>query len=140
MIYDCFTFFNEFDILEIRLHEMDSWVDRFVLVESAETFSGIAKPLWFDENKHRFEDFLPKIDHVIAPVVSKSTDAWARQEGQRDCAKKMLASCADDDLILIGDVDEIVRGRDFVECQGGRKNMTTFLHRNYLHSYYQTAH
>lgn len=133
MIYDCFTFFNEFDLLEIRLHELNPWVDRFVLVECAETFSGEPKPLWFDENKHRFEDFLPKIEHVIAPVVSKSTDAWDRQEGQRDCAKKVLTSCADSDLILIGDVDEIVRGRDFVECQGARWNMTTFIHRNYFY-------
>ena len=54
MIYDCFTFFNEFDILEIRLHEMNPWVDRFVLVESAETFSGNPKPLWFEENKQQW--------------------------------------------------------------------------------------
>lgn len=57
MIVDCFTFFNEFDILEIRLHEMDPWVDLFVLVESAETFSGNSKPLWFEENQHRFKSF-----------------------------------------------------------------------------------
>ena len=50
MLYDCFTFFNELDILEIRLNEMAPVVDRFVLVEARKTFQGADKPLYFEEN------------------------------------------------------------------------------------------
>ena len=38
MIYDCFAFFNELDLLEIRLNALDEVVDRFVLVEATRTF------------------------------------------------------------------------------------------------------
>ena len=65
MIFDCFTFFNELDILEIRLNEMAPMVDRFVLVEARKTFQGADKPLYFDQNKARFTPFLDKIEHVI---------------------------------------------------------------------------
>ena len=133
MIFDCFTFFNEFDLLEIRLHEMDPWVDRFVLVESGETFSGNPKPLWFKENKDRFESFLSKIIHVVAPVVDPSVNAWERQSGQRSYAMRALTNCADDDLILISDVDEIIRGMNFVRIQGERDKMSVFLQRNYFY-------
>jgi len=40
MIYDCFTFYNELEILKIRLHELSGVVDKFVIVESNKTFQG----------------------------------------------------------------------------------------------------
>lgn len=133
MIYDCFPFFGELDILEIRLNEMDQWVDFFVLVESKETFSGVPRPLWFDKNKDRFESFLPKIIYKVAPVVASAVDTWERQRSQRNCAVEALTDCSDHDLILVGDVDEIVRGRDFTKIQGDRKEMHTFMQRNYFY-------
>jgi hypothetical protein len=39
MIYDCFTFFNELELLELRLHELAGVVDKFVLVEATQTHS-----------------------------------------------------------------------------------------------------
>ena len=51
MVYDCFQFFNELDILKLRLHIMDPVVDRFVISEATETFSGNPKPLYYEENK-----------------------------------------------------------------------------------------
>ncbi|MBW2533223.1 MAG: glycosyl transferase GT17 family protein, partial [Deltaproteobacteria bacterium] len=43
MIYDCFPFFNELDLLKIRLEELRPVVDRFVLVEATRTFGGAVK-------------------------------------------------------------------------------------------------
>ena len=57
MIYDCFTFFNELDLLEIRLNVLNSAVDKFVLVEMTKTHSGVDKPLLYDENKELFAQF-----------------------------------------------------------------------------------
>ena len=63
-IYDGFLFFNELDLLEIRLNTLDHIVDKFILVESSVTHSGLPKPFYFEENKERFSKFLDKIIHI----------------------------------------------------------------------------
>ena len=84
MIYDCFTFFNEFDLLEIRLNELDSVVDKFVLVEATKTFSGKDKPLYFNENKNKFNKFLNKIIHVIVDEYPNLNGDWVIENHQRN--------------------------------------------------------
>ena len=54
MVYDCFSFFNELDLLEIRLNVLKDVVDKFVLVEATRTHTGRPKPLYYEENKARF--------------------------------------------------------------------------------------
>lgn len=63
-IYDSFLFFNELDLLEIRLKMLNPYVDYFVISECDYTFSGEKKPFFFDENKNLFSDFLHKIIHI----------------------------------------------------------------------------
>ncbi len=65
MVYDCFQFFNELDILKIRLNVLAPIVDRFVISEATETFSGLKKPLYYEENKYLFAEFADKIIHVV---------------------------------------------------------------------------
>ena len=62
-IYDCFLFFNELDLLELRLNILDDYVDYFVIVESAITFQGEDKEFIFEKNKNRFAKFENKIIH-----------------------------------------------------------------------------
>ena len=62
-IIDSFLFFQELDLLEIRLAFLDSYVDTFVIVEACQTFTGKAKGFVFEENKERFEKYLPKIEY-----------------------------------------------------------------------------
>jgi hypothetical protein len=50
-IIDCFTFFNELDMLEFRLTELDPYVDKFVIIESTKTFTGKPKPLYYNKIK-----------------------------------------------------------------------------------------
>jgi beta-1,4-mannosyl-glycoprotein beta-1,4-N-acetylglucosaminyltransferase len=64
-IYDSFLFFNELDILELRLEILNDFVDKFIIAESTVTFSGKQKPLYFNENKDKFIKFKDKIIHVI---------------------------------------------------------------------------
>ena len=64
-VYDCFLFYNELDILDIRLNLLKDVVDKFVILESTVTFSGKQKSLVFEENKHMFEAFSDKIIHVV---------------------------------------------------------------------------
>jgi beta-1,4-mannosyl-glycoprotein beta-1,4-N-acetylglucosaminyltransferase len=64
-IYDCFLFFNELEILELRLEILNNVVDKFVIIESTTTFSGKQKELFFDKNKDKFLKFKDKIIHII---------------------------------------------------------------------------
>lgn len=112
-IYDCFSFFNELDLLEIRLNELDSVVDHFVLMEATKTFQGKPKPLYFEQNKERFAKFLPKIIHVVVDDFPtfwtrfRTPKTWDFERNQRNHAIKALKNCAPDDVIILGDIDEI---------------------------------
>ncbi len=110
MVYDCFTFFNELDLLELRLHELSGVVDYFVLVEATHTHSNKPKPLFFDENKERFHEFLPKIIHIIVDDFPKDPEnRWVLENHQRNAIMSGLSNCSPDDSIIISDIDEIVR-------------------------------
>ena len=63
-IYDCFQFFNELDLLEIRLELLYDKVDYFVISESNKTHSNNDKPLNFSENKDRFTKYIDKIIYI----------------------------------------------------------------------------
>lgn len=108
-IYDCFTFFNELDLLELKLHELADHVDKFVIVESTVTFQGVPKPLYFSENKQRFEKFLDKIIHIVVDDAPISNCAWHREAHQRNQIVRGLVDCADHDIIIVEDLDEIIR-------------------------------
>lgn len=136
MIYDCFNFFNEIDLLDIRLNYLDKFVDKFVIVESTVTFSGNKKKLYFEENKHLFEKFKDKIIHIIVSdtpddftmlnentgdtlnnkineYINRSTGwgrhekQWGREIFQRECIFRGIKDCNDDDIIILSDLDEI---------------------------------
>ncbi|WP_051645111.1 hypothetical protein [Labrenzia sp. DG1229] len=120
MLYDCFVFHNEFDLLEIRLREMGDCVDRFVLVEADQTQRGSPKPFYFDENRDRFAPWADKIIDLqvrfpdeLPPALgvykNRRKKDWERENYQRNCISHALESCDPDDLILLSDVDEIVR-------------------------------
>ncbi len=105
--YDCFPFFNELELLKIRLGELDDTVDYFVLVESIETQRGAPKKLYFEENKHLFSDYLEKIIHIAVRETHPEFSIWEREHFQRDCILRGLTKCNDKDIILISDLDEI---------------------------------
>lgn len=107
-IIDCFQFYNELDLLEIRLAELAPVVDRFVLVEARHTHAGDPKPLYFDQNRHRFAAYLDRIDHVIVED-DPGGFSWKREGYQREAIVRGIPDMADDDMILVSDVDEIPR-------------------------------
>lgn len=107
MIYDTFIFFNELDLLELRLNVLENHVDYFVLVEASQTFQGASKPLHFADNKDRFSRFLHKIIYVAVDDMPIDAAPFDREYHQRDCILRGLRNCRPDDLILLSDVDEI---------------------------------
>lgn len=107
-IIDCFTFFNELDILELRLKTLWDVVDIFVLVESPKTHKGRDKPLYFKEVcNDRFKPYMDKIRHIIAPVLDDTAGIWDQEKYQRDHILQGLRTISDDSIVMISDVDEI---------------------------------
>jgi beta-1,4-mannosyl-glycoprotein beta-1,4-N-acetylglucosaminyltransferase len=68
-VFDSFIFFNELDLLELRLNILNDVVDYFVITESPWTVSGNPKPLYYQENKERFSKFHYKIIHNITEEI-----------------------------------------------------------------------
>ncbi|WP_188263197.1 tetratricopeptide repeat protein [Azospirillum tabaci] len=107
-IYDCFQFYNELDLLEVRLAELDAVVDRFVLVEATFTHAGDPKPLHYAENRARFAAYADKIIHVVVDD-DPGGFAWQREAHQRDAIIRGLDGCDPTDMIVVSDADEILR-------------------------------
>jgi len=109
-IIDCFLFYNEVKILEMRMMELARVVDAFVVVESMVTFTGQSKRLFFRENAAKFAAKFPGVN-IVHVVVDDTPDGepWQREEYQRNqisCGLNHL-DAAPSDLIHISDVDEI---------------------------------
>ncbi len=134
MIYDCFTFFNELDLLEIRLNVLDEVVDKFVLVESTKTHQGKPKPLNFDLNKERYKKFENKIIHIIvADFPSDENDsAWTLERYQREMIVRGLKDCRKEDLIIVSDVDEIP-SPESIKSASSSKGISLFMQKMYYY-------
>ena len=127
MVYDCFPFFNELDLLRLRLNTLDPYVDRFVIEESTRTFSGEPKELLFAKHRDLFAPFLDKIDYIVVDddvvledgtTPSPSASRYVTEvPGQplphrRDYFQKnhlmdALQGLTDEDVVIFGDLDEI---------------------------------
>jgi len=122
-IFDCFMYFDEEIVLDVRLNTLDQFVDYFVIVESKFTHKGDKRDLKFNPDK--FEKFKDKIIYLVynhqpseiekinnedSPdeIARKSLwNAIYRENGQRNYIEKGLIEANEDDIILISDVDEI---------------------------------
>ena len=117
MIVDCFPFYNELELLEIRLEELKEIVDWFVLVEAYETYSGKPKELVYAANKERFADFnICSIRINTFPASLRSP--WEREAFTRNALAGALNALhvGEDDIILLSDVDEIPRAEKVAAC------------------------
>ena len=123
MIVDCVLYNGEADLLRLRMDTLAGVVDLTVVVEGAETFSGLRKQpgLLREPSLTRY---LTRIVYVIAPLYPDAPTAWHREAHQRNQIVRGLVGVADSALVLVGDVDEIphpggigaldLRGRDVV--------------------------
>lgn len=137
-IFDCFRFFNELELLEIRLNVLNDVVDYFVITESPYTISGNEKPLYYLENKDRFKEFNHKIIHSVTETIPNDFSdylekkpyhtaysdidlncglpyieipiRYQRDMYARNCTVYGLldADVQDDDIVITNDADEII--------------------------------
>ena len=122
-IYDCFMYFDEEIVLDVRLNTLNDFVDYFVIVESKFTHKGDLRELKFNHKK--FQKFKDKIIYLIydklPPEIEKVKtndnhnelsrkyiwNAAYRENGQRNYIVNGLINADKEDIILISDVDEI---------------------------------
>lgn len=122
-IFDCFMYFDEEQVLDIRLNVLNHYIDYFVIVESIFNHKGEKRDLLFDIQK--FKKFKNKIIYLVYDNIPKlvepihDTDdereksrkyimnALYRENAQRNFIEQGLKKADNDDLILISDVDEI---------------------------------
>jgi beta-1,4-mannosyl-glycoprotein beta-1,4-N-acetylglucosaminyltransferase len=106
MNVDTLPFFNELDILELRLKELEDVVDLWVIVESPTTHSGIKKPLYLWDSRRRFKRWWPRIRHYAPQNPPGGYDPWVREHWQRERIKDVYTANADD-IVIHSDADEI---------------------------------
>ena len=148
MIYDCFLFFNEYDILDIRLNTLKDVVDKWIIVEGSVTHSGKPKGKRFWEQRERYAEFLDRIEYVWVEDTPDTNDNFKRQEWQRDAILRGLEKIGakSEDHVIVSDVDEIPRPSAVLEA--AKKNdccrfkmLSFFYHlnlcssRNWNHAY-----
>ena len=107
MVYDCIPFFNELDILKLRLHILEPLVDKFIIEEATVTFSGEPKELCFEKNREMFREFLPKIEYIVVDNSPVDTTTHLRDKFQKNALIRGLKDAGDNDVIILSDVDEI---------------------------------
>jgi len=136
-VFDSFLFYNELEVLEMRLNILNDVVDYFILSESPTTLSGEPTPLLYLENKKRFSKFNHKIIHNVTEISSDFSEylqskqyhtnfndidpncgmkyidiplRYQRMMYVRNCTAYGLlkAGVSDDDIVLTSDGDEII--------------------------------
>lgn len=130
-VIDTFTYNGEMKILQLHLGVLDKYVDKFVIVEANKTFTGADKPLYFFQQQRFFKPWWHKIDYYVVDnwddpelwdMANKSPNTvgashWKREFYIKESIQKALIrnKVKDNDLVLVGDVDEIVDPEAFYE-------------------------
>ena len=104
-IFDCFTFNDENHILDIRLNELNKYVDFFIIVEFGQNHQGQTKGKKID--KKLFNKFEEKIKYFYIEKFETNLSSWDRESFQRNQINKGLNNAKNDDIIMISDIDEI---------------------------------
>ncbi len=127
MVINAFTYNGEDEILAFHLDMMYPYVDRFIIVEAPETFNGTPKPLYYKDTKDKFNKWADKITYYeitkeedypnnkellaladSSPNVPKGMEHWRREFYKKELIKNALIGLDDEDVCIIGDVDEIL--------------------------------
>lgn len=121
-IVDSFIFFNELELLDIRLNVLNDSVDKFILVESTVSHTGKEKPLYYQENKHLFEKFNHKIVHCVVDDTPNSfEEAQTRLLAPKDeLEKNILMHCLTTSNVPWGETQWL---REFYQHESTRRGM-----------------
>lgn len=138
MIYDCFIFYNENDLFEIRLNILKNTVDKFVIIESRKTHKGAEKPLNFD--LERFRAYKDKIIYKVIDFeqrldLKEYELPWINENLQRNYIFDALRETAqENDVVIISDCDEIINPEAIIEYKNNHTGIMA-LEQNFYYYY-----
>ena len=104
-IYDCFSYWDEDLLVDLRLNILKEYVDYFVIIEGNKTWQNNFKKLRFDIKKYK--KFKDKIIYIPVEDMPDGENPWIRENFQRNCIIRGLKESKPEDLIIISDADEI---------------------------------
>jgi beta-1,4-mannosyl-glycoprotein beta-1,4-N-acetylglucosaminyltransferase len=131
-VYDCFCYFNEDLILELRLETLWDYVDYFVISEAVYTQVGDPKPLNFDLEK--FSKYREKIRYLTVDHFPPGKQGfWQNENYQRNYLMNGLFDAHPDDLILVSDLDEIPRPELIKEYNPSKYKRGDFAQKGYAY-------
>src|SRR3990167_6232291 len=122
-VFDLFMYSGEADLLEIRFNILSPFVDKFIICEGFETFSGNPKICYWAERGDRFEEWADKVMYrvvtdyddpeILAQLETRpyvDQPAFVRAFYQKEMLRKTLETLNpnDEDIVIYGDADEII--------------------------------
>ncbi|KAJ6495702.1 glycosyltransferase family 17 protein [Mycena vitilis] len=143
-VLDAILMSTELDLLEIRMNELDSVVDRFYIIESNATFTGLPKETSFASNRQRFAKFEKKINYRLVPgyPLAPGQSPFEQESNARNQMTTMLRSHMAEflpetqSLVIMSDIDEIPAAHTIQllrTCDFGQSIHLQL--RNYLYSF-----
>jgi beta-1,4-mannosyl-glycoprotein beta-1,4-N-acetylglucosaminyltransferase len=107
MIVDCFPYFKEKEILELRIKLLHNYVDKFIICDGNHTQSGIPKEYTC---KNTLSELGINSDKIVVievdmPSLQDEKDSWVRERMQRNAAAPFIEDGA---VCFVGDCDEII--------------------------------
>ena len=118
-IYDCFSYWDEDLLLELRLNILNDYVDFFIIVEGNKTWQNNPKKLNFDIEK--FNKFKNKIIYIPVKDLPDGDNPYLRENFQRNCIIRGLSNAKDNDLIIISDLDEIPNPKKIINFKSNMR-------------------
>lgn len=115
MLIDCFPYFNERELLQLRIATLSDYVDGFLITDANRTHRGEPKPFTALDTLRELgisEDNV-QVLHVELPSVEETPDPWVRERGQRDALGVGLHMLPDDTVFICSDCDEIANPAKF---------------------------
>jgi beta-1,4-mannosyl-glycoprotein beta-1,4-N-acetylglucosaminyltransferase len=127
-IFDCFIYFDEDILLDLRLNILDKVVDKFIIIESSTTHTGLKRKLKFNINKYkRFKNkiYYFSLENLIIDKNVKLKKNWSKHHLIDQAIRNHINNCIDeandDDWIIVSDIDEIPKPNKIKEFNKKKK-------------------
>ena len=115
MIIDTLLFNNEFDMLDIHLAITDQFVDRWIILEASRAFSGIPKPYYLTDNFRKYQQRYGDRIQVVTLELEEHQTNLVCETMMRQAIAPALAQCHAEDIVIHGDLDEIINPESWIE-------------------------
>lgn len=151
-IVDAFTFFNEIDLLKIRLELLYDHVDAFCICEGRYTFTGVKKPYYIELHQEDLKPWLDKIIYLkFEPDISgldfskkdssfnPNSPAWHMERAQRNGLAQVCSSLVGNDMVIVSDLDELPNPSTIVRIRNEPNTVTKCRLEMQMHYYYMNC-